>query len=202
MTLKILGIGLPKTGTSSLNEALRILRFKTFHAPRHFRAKYFSSRFDFGEWDAICNMFEHAFPAIDALYPGTRFIYTRRDAESWLPSVQRAFRHLDRVQQSAGKIMIDRLLALQCSTYNEPILRHVHRYHAQAVRSYFEARSQDVLHLDICAGEGWEKLCAFLGVDVPDRPFPHLNTQERYSCGEPGHSCCICHHGITEEAAA
>ena len=23
--------------------------------------------------------------------------------------------------------------------------------------------------------EGWEPLCSFLGVDVPDEPFPHLN---------------------------
>jgi hypothetical protein len=23
--------------------------------------------------------------------------------------------------------------------------------------------------------EGWEPLCRFLGVDVPDEPFPHLN---------------------------
>src|SRR4051812_10991585 len=24
-------------------------------------------------------------------------------------------------------------------------------------------------------GEGWAPLCEFLGVDVPDEPFPHLN---------------------------
>jgi hypothetical protein len=23
--------------------------------------------------------------------------------------------------------------------------------------------------------EGWEPLCSFLGVEVPDEPFPHLN---------------------------
>jgi hypothetical protein len=23
--------------------------------------------------------------------------------------------------------------------------------------------------------EGWEPLCHFLGVDVPDEPFPHVN---------------------------
>jgi len=25
-------------------------------------------------------------------------------------------------------------------------------------------------------GDGWEPLCAALGVDVPDEPFPHVNT--------------------------
>ncbi|WP_444959992.1 sulfotransferase family protein [Nocardiopsis sp. M1B1] len=28
------------------------------------------------------------------------------------------------------------------------------------------------------AGEGWERLCAFLGADVPDEPFPRLNDTE------------------------
>jgi Sulfotransferase domain len=27
-------------------------------------------------------------------------------------------------------------------------------------------------------GEGWAPLCEFLGVDVPDEPFPHLNDSE------------------------
>ncbi len=28
------------------------------------------------------------------------------------------------------------------------------------------------------AGEGWERLCAFLGAEVPDEPFPRLNDTE------------------------
>ncbi|HYK85498.1 MAG TPA: sulfotransferase, partial [Ktedonobacteraceae bacterium] len=29
--------------------------------------------------------------------------------------------------------------------------------------------------------EGWEPLCAFLGVEVPkDKPFPHLNDRESF----------------------
>jgi hypothetical protein len=27
--------------------------------------------------------------------------------------------------------------------------------------------------MDITAGDGWEKLCGFLGMPVPDAPFPH-----------------------------
>ncbi|MFD3686023.1 sulfotransferase [Nocardiopsis sp. NPDC058631] len=26
-----------------------------------------------------------------------------------------------------------------------------------------------------CTGEGWERLCAFLGTEVPEGPFPHLD---------------------------
>jgi hypothetical protein len=43
------------------------------------------------------------------------------------------------------------------------------------VRHYFCDRADDLLVLDICAGEGWEKLCPFLGMPVPDVPFSRLN---------------------------
>jgi hypothetical protein len=29
-------------------------------------------------------------------------------------------------------------------------------------------------------GQGWEPLCAFLGVPVPDAPFPHVNTRAEF----------------------
>jgi hypothetical protein len=33
-------------------------------------------------------------------------------------------------------------------------------------------RPRDLLVLDTLAGEGWEALCPFLDVPVPDKPFP------------------------------
>ena len=50
-----------------------------------------------------------------------------------------------------------------------------------ALRRYREHRArvleiladeQHVLRLNVCAGEGYERLCPFLGVPVPDEPFP------------------------------
>jgi Sulfotransferase domain len=29
-------------------------------------------------------------------------------------------------------------------------------------------------------GDGWEPICEALGVDVPDEPFPHVNTTEEF----------------------
>ena len=28
--------------------------------------------------------------------------------------------------------------------------------------------------------DGWEPLCAFLGVPVPDKPFPHVNDSDEF----------------------
>jgi hypothetical protein len=33
--------------------------------------------------------------------------------------------------------------------------------------------------------QGWEPLCAFLGVPVPDVPFPKLNTREDFLARAP-----------------
>lgn len=33
--------------------------------------------------------------------------------------------------------------------------------------------AERLLVMDITAGDGWEKLCVFLGLPVPDLPFPH-----------------------------
>lgn len=34
--------------------------------------------------------------------------------------------------------------------------------------------------MNVCAGEGWTKLCPFLRADIPARPFPHENRSARF----------------------
>ncbi len=53
----------------------------------------------------------------------------------------------------------------------------VRRSHEQAVRERFADRPDKLLVLDICSGEGWERLCPFLGVDTPTEPFPWHNSR-------------------------
>ena len=50
-----------------------------------------------------------------------------------------------------------------------------YRHHEGAVRSYFAGRPDDLLVLDVAAGQGWEPLCEFLGHEVPEAPFPWSN---------------------------
>jgi hypothetical protein len=44
--------------------------------------------------------------------------------------------------------------------------------HHQRVRHHFRDREGDLLVIDLCGGEGWDALCRFLGLPVPDGPFP------------------------------
>jgi hypothetical protein len=44
--------------------------------------------------------------------------------------------------------------------------------HQDRVCAHFDGRPDDLLVMDIAAGEGWSTLCPFLGVAVPEHPFP------------------------------
>ena len=42
--------------------------------------------------------------------------------------------------------------------------------------AYFRDRPDDLLTINVCAGEGWEVLCPFLGFDtIPVEAFPWVN---------------------------
>jgi crotonobetainyl-CoA:carnitine CoA-transferase CaiB-like acyl-CoA transferase len=59
--------------------------------------------------------------------------------------------------------------------YNENRFKYVFQNHEDNVRSYFQDRPEDILILDITAGDQWEKLCKFIGKPAPKIEFPHVN---------------------------
>ncbi len=50
--------------------------------------------------------------------------------------------------------------------------------HHEDVRKYFHNRPDDLLEMDITAGDGWEKLCPFLGLSIPSQPFRESNKRK------------------------
>jgi hypothetical protein len=59
--------------------------------------------------------------------------------------------------------------------YNKDRFLYVYDTHVRNVKHYFRHRPEDLLVLDICGGDGWEKLCNFLGLSIPEARFPHAN---------------------------
>lgn len=160
----ILGIGMNKTGTRSLADALTILGFPCLHAARYIK-QVVSTNGDNGRlpldgltdtYTAFCDSpINSLFKELDVAYPGSRFIFTVRREEPWLKS---------RIAQF-GKTPEEHLAKLHT--------------HLNDVKSYFAARDTDVLTYHLCDGEGWTPLCHFLGVSVPSRPFPWRNKKLR-----------------------
>jgi hypothetical protein len=59
-----------------------------------------------------------------------------------------------------------------CLSYNEEILIEKYYQHHNDVISHFKGTLDKLLIMDITNGDGWNKICPFLDVDVPDIGFP------------------------------
>jgi hypothetical protein len=169
---KIWGIGLSRTGTTSLNEALRILGYKAGHfvLPKHF------DRFEaVTDTPAAARYLE-----LDKRYPGSKFILTvRDDLEDWLGSCERYFGKKELLQKNE-EIVAEGLFVRQAlygtAEFDRGLWEQAYRRHVGAVMRHFQGRDQHLLVLNICTGDGWEKLCPFLGRPVPQGVrFPHSN---------------------------
>lgn len=93
----VFGIGLSKTGTTSLNDALDILGYRAFHLPPIARAGADGTiRSDWPWWvwkyDAMTDLTVAVLHReLRAEFPNARFIYTRRDMTPWLASCAKHF---------------------------------------------------------------------------------------------------------------
>jgi len=171
----IFGIGLAKTGTHSLNDALELLGWRSIHYPDP--ALMLGGRFDeaLDGCDAATDAPVAAlYRQLDAAIPGSRFILTQRDLEPWLASLEHHMSLQDPASfmgDSPKGLLRERLYGTRRFVRQTMIqARTGHRHDAL---QYFRDRPGDLLVMDICAGQGWETLCPFVGVPAPDRPFPH-----------------------------
>lgn len=174
---KIFGIGLSKTGTHTLNQCLEVLGFRSVHYPSP--ALMNAGRFDeaLAGYDAATDISVSAyFRELDAAYPASKFILTLRDIESWLKSIED---HMARREHELGdpncpKAVV-REIIYGARAFDRPTYANGYWTHVENVRAHFADRPGDLLEMDLCGGEGWERLCPFLGVSIPDAPIPWLN---------------------------
>lgn len=173
-TNKIFGIGLPRSGTSSLNQALSILGYKSLHHPTYFIMDKLNGSFSFdGNWDALTNFGEHFYPQLDQLYPDSKFILTIRDKEKWLDSCRWKYQE---PSNHLGNVI--RISIFGCDRFHESTYSHIYDQHTRNVIEYFKDRPNDLLVVDWGLGHGWKELCDFLDKPIPNIPFPHKNSKQ------------------------
>lgn len=172
---KVFNIGLPKTGTTSLHQALLQLRYRSLHNPLKFRELSYRQgiyRYPDDNWDALTNFGEHFYPQLDRNYPDSRFILTLRDKERWLQSTEKWF---SRRPLKPKKDNIGRVETFGCMRFNHERFSYVYDYHLNNVKTYFKHRPDDLLILNIDTDDSWVKLCTFLNEPISDSSFPHRN---------------------------
>jgi hypothetical protein len=108
------------------------------------------------------------FRDLDAAFPGSKFIMTRRDSDSWIKSVVRHF-------GSTPHPMQQWIYGVSYPNGNEKIFLDRYHRHEEEVLAYFSHRPQDLLVLDIESEDLWSPLAGFLSLRKPTIPFPHTN---------------------------
>lgn len=185
---RIFGIGMHKTGTTSLHTALNIMGLNSAHwlsagwAKKVWREMNTVGRSNTLERNyAACDLpISPLFKKLDVAYPGSKFILTIRSEENWIGSVRRhwspetnPFRHQwdsDPFTHIIHNAIYGR------TEFHGPTMRQAYRRHNKRVMEHFKDRPGDLLVLNIDKPVGWYQLCQFLGVrDYPPVPFPRVN---------------------------
>lgn len=171
---KVLCIGFQKTGTSSLTLALGMLGWDAYpsfwmgrrvledsEVKKHAEEilKYYNAVAD-NPWSVLWEWLAET-------YPEAKFILTERDVPSWKKSVER---HFGDVWTPGHEYIYGEGRYIG----HEDLWENVYTTHNENVKRWFQKnRPEDFLVLNICNGEGWEKLCDFLGKEKPGVAFPH-----------------------------
>ena len=178
---KVFGIGLIKTGTTSLGAALEQLGYRHTHDRRNkllghmergeLRAIYrwVDQHDSFEDWP-----WPFLYEPLSSHYPDSLFVLTRRaDEGRWLASVKR---HAEKFGPSPAR---ESFFGHAMPQGHEAAYLDGYRRHNAAVRSHFAARPERLLEVCWEHGHGWRELAEFLGRPAPQRAFPQLNTSGR-----------------------
>lgn len=166
---KVFGIGLSRTGTMSLTQALETLGYKTVHYPKDLSV---IDKVDAATDSTVAIEFRE----LDRKYPGSAFILTVRKMDRWLNSMKWLMgRESMATEENKKFIYAMRKRLYGIAEFDAQKLKEGYFQHMEEVLDHFRRRMGDLLVIDICAGEGWQKLAPFLGKPIPEIPFPWLN---------------------------
>jgi len=165
--LKIAGIGLGKTGTTSLATALGLLGYRTVHDPQSFR--------DIRGCVATVGSPVAYWFRNGVLPECEKYILTVRNVDDWVASYKSHLKSTKLTQIGSPMFYQVRSYFFNLSD-GEDVLRDAYYKHLSFCRN----SGLPILELDICGGEGWRKLCDFLGrsdfiSSKQEPPFPWRN---------------------------
>lgn len=186
---KVFGIGLSKTGTTSLAKALRILGYNAkswawdgtiIDWPEFYRLEAATDTPCAAQFESLYHTFEDS-----------KFIHTTRDAESWNRSVEHHFGAQYGIEAPSefeemwkdedfwgwGRKNCIRFMKIHQNLYSgHESWKSAHEEFRKRVEEFFrEERQKRYLKIDITESERWDKICDFLEEDIPNVEFPHLN---------------------------
>jgi hypothetical protein len=188
---RVFGIGLHRTATTSLHAAFELLGFDSFHFRTGNEARLIwdemnssGSSVELEKWYALCDLpVPLLYQKLDCAYPGSKFVLTVRDEQSWLRSVERLWDPEHNPERWTWDVYpfshrIHKAL-YGSQEFNAEVFLARYRRHNTEVREYFRNRPDDLLVMEMDAGGAtWPDLCRLVGASVPSVPYPyksHMN---------------------------
>jgi len=201
MTIRVIGAGWSRTGTFSLKRALEQLGFgpcyhmhEVFAHPEHVALWEAAGRGEPVDWHALLSDYAAVSDApacifwreLSAAFPEARVILTVRDAFEWYASMQSTVVQVMTNPQSGLPAEARRALEMARHLSLERFFQGAfddrdraialfHRHNEEVRRTIPPGR---LLVYDVASG--WEPLCRFLDVPVPQLPFPVTNERAAF----------------------
>lgn len=200
MALKVIGAGLGRTGTLSLKLALEHLGFgpcyhmsEVLAGVRRNLPLWLEAGRGRPDWDAIFGGFASTtdYPGctywreLAAYYPDAKVVLSTRDPNSWFDSVSNTIFHPDHLAAFIGAEMDEFSRGIIVDVFGDRIgdrafmTDYFRRWEAEVTAALPAERL--LVHR---SKDGWEPLCAFLGVPVPAEPYPRVNSTEDMNATE------------------
>jgi hypothetical protein len=199
MSLAVIGAGLGRTGTLSLKLALEqlglgpcyhmkeVFEHLDAHVPLWRRAAGGDARV----WDTVFDGYRSAvdFPAasfyrqLADYYPEAKVVLTMRDPERWYQSfIETIHRplsgllpdHLSDWGKMVRATILDPVFSGDVSD-KDHVIECFKRHNDKVVRT---VPSERLLVYEV--SQGWAPLCKFLGMGVPETPFPKVNSTQEF----------------------
>jgi hypothetical protein len=196
MTLKVIGAGFGRTGTLSLKLAIEKLglgpchhMMEVFGKPDHIALWQHAADGVSVNWDEVFDGYHAAvdwpvcafWRELSEVYPDAKFVLSLRDPDKWYDSADAtifaAMRKFDGVHPHGR--MVNKLIVN--NTFGGSVDDR------GAAKEVFQKHNQEVMDtlppgrlLVFEASHGWQPLCDFLGVPVPDEDYPRTNSTEDF----------------------
>ena len=201
MSLEIIGPGFGRTGTNSLKLALEHLGFGPCHHmfevrdhPERLADWEAAARGEAVDWDRVFLGYRAQVDWPGARYwrelvqhfPNGKVVLTVRDPDTWFDSVQATIvpflaargkhpsPHVNAIAEMGNETVA--VQVFDGRLYEREHAKRIFLEHIAEVQAAIPA--ERLLTFDL--REGWQPLCDFLEVDVPEIPFPKTNSSKQF----------------------
>ncbi len=157
----------------------------TWPSGAHSRAPYRREDWDalWGSFDAVTDLSSPFVLELIKAYPDAKVVVVQRDFDSWWPSFEHGVLHpvMTEPLSTINGVFCWHVLGMRCVHAMKKVLRgffgaSTEQECAARARETYDAYFRDIRslvpperRLEYKMGSGWEPLCTFLGVEVPDR---------------------------------